>query len=69
MGISESEVFFMKTITCSDRVYYDELLPEEAQAIRQDILLYHLILHATYRYLTLKPGEFPYHLKNRCIKN
>ena len=37
----------MKTITCSDRIYYDELLPEESQAIRQDILLYHSILHTT----------------------
>ena len=35
----------MKTITCSDRIYYDELLPEEAQAIRQDIQLVHSILH------------------------
>ena len=47
----------MKTITCSDRVYYDELLPEEAQAIRQDILLYHSILHTTYRLLTLSLSD------------
>ncbi len=59
----------MKTITCSDRVYYDELLHEEAQAIRQDILLYHSILHTTYRYLTLKAREFLSRLKNRCIKS
>ena len=51
----------MKTITCSDRIYYDELLPEEAQAIRQDIQLVHSILHTAYRYLTLKPGNsFPF---------
>ena len=49
----------MKTITCSDRIYYDELLPEEAQALRQDILLYHSILHTTYRYLTLKDWGIP----------
>ena len=60
MGISESEVFFMKTITCSDRVYYDELLPEEAQAIRQDIQLVHSILHTAYRYLTLKARGIPF---------
>ncbi len=51
----------MKTITCSDRIYYDELLPEEAQAIRQDILLYHSILHTAYRYLTLKARGFLSH--------
>ena len=45
----------MKTITCSDRIYVDELLPEEAQAI----LLYHSILHTTYRYLTLKDWGIP----------
>ena len=60
VGISESEVFFMKTITCSDRVYYDELLPEEAQAIRQDSLLYHSILHTAYRNLTLKARGIPF---------
>ena len=49
----------MKTITCSDRVYYDELLPEEAQAIRQDIQLVHSILHTAYRYLTLKARGIP----------
>ena len=49
VGISESEVFFMKTIACSDRIYYDELLHEEAQAIRQDIQLVHSILHTAYR--------------------
>ena len=49
----------MKTITCSDRIYYDELLPEEAQAIRQDIQLVHSILHTTYRYLTLKARGIP----------
>ena len=50
----------MKTITCSDRVYYDELLPEEAQAIRQDIQLVHSILHTAYRYLTLKARGIPF---------
>ena len=50
----------MKTITCSDRIYYDELLPEEAQAIRQDIQLYHSILHTAYRYLTLKARGIPF---------
>ena len=28
----------MKTITCSDRIDYDELLPEKAQAIGQEAL-------------------------------
>ena len=50
----------MKTITCSDRIYYDELLPEEAQAIRQDIQLVHSILHTTYRLLTLKARGIPF---------
>ena len=50
----------MKTITCSDRIYVDELLPEEAQAIRQDILLYHSILHTIYRLLTLKARGIPF---------
>ena len=50
----------MKTITYSDRIYYDELLPEEAQVIRQDIQLVHSILHTTYRLLTLKARGIPF---------
>ena len=32
MAFSECKTFFMKTITCSDRVYVDEFLPEDPES-------------------------------------
>lgn len=38
----------MKTITCSNRIYYSELSSEEANALHQDIQLYHAMMHTAY---------------------
>ena len=35
----------MKTVTLSNRFYYRELNEQDAQAIKNDILLYNQILH------------------------
>ena len=44
----------MKTVTLSNRFYYRELDEQDAQAIKNDILLYNQMLHKAYKYLTLK---------------
>ena len=52
----------MKTVTLSNRFYYHELEPQDAQAIKNDILLYNQMFHKVYKLLTLKfqgiPWEF-----------
>ena len=50
----------MKTVTLSNRFYYRELDEQDAQAIKNDILLYNQILHKAYKYLTLKFQGFPW---------
>ena len=50
----------MKTVTLSNRFYYRELDEQDAQAIKNDILLYNQILHKAYKYLTLKFQGIPW---------
>ena len=44
----------MKTVTLSNRFYYSELDMNDAQAIKNDVVLYNRILHKAHKYLTLK---------------
>ncbi len=53
----------MKTITCSNRIYYSELSSEEANALHQDIQLYHAMMHTAYHLLCLKSQGIPFPLK------
>ena len=52
----------MKTVTLSNRFYYRELDEQDAQAIKNDILLYNRMIRKAYKLLTLKfqgvPWEF-----------
>ena len=54
----------MKTVTLSNRFYYRELDEQDAQAIKNDILLYNQMLHKAYKYLTLKFQGIPWNFES-----
>ena len=58
----------MKTITCSNRIYYSELSSEEANALHQDIQLYHAMMHTAYHLLCLKSQGIPFPFENSLEK-
>ena len=59
--LSKGEVnVFMKTVTLSNRFYYRELDEQDAQAVKNDILLYHQMLHKAYKWLSLKFQGIPW---------
>ena len=58
----------MKTITCSNRIYYSELSSEEANALHQDIQLYHAMMHTAYHLLWLKSQGIPFPFENSLEK-
>lgn len=58
----------MKTITCSNRIYYSELSSEEANALHQDIQLYHAMMHTAYHLLCLKSQGIPFSFENSLEK-
>ena len=44
----------MKTVTLSNRFYYHELDPEDASAIKSDLVLYNSMFHKAYKLVSLK---------------
>ena len=58
----------MKTIPCSDRVYYRDLSNEEVQAIKNDLFLYHSMLHTAYHLCCLKFQGIPFSFQHSLEK-
>ena len=59
----------MKTIPCSDRVYYRDLSNEEVQAIKNDLSLYHSMFHAADHPCCLKFLGIPFqHSQEKELK-
>ena len=58
----------MKTVPCSDRVYYRDLPDEEVQAIKNDLFLYHSMLQPAYHLCCLKFQGIPFSFQHSLEK-